>query len=190
MSFLKRLFGTENTARCEPPQSAWGAISEKIATDFQNHRTNWFAHCVEIVQSRWKAIPNPRLAGEVEMVAKVYQCVWAFHFLGQQEYIRPENGKNFTALLFHRVCAGEAINACQQTLMRLSNNLAAGKGDDNFFMASRVAEAIAFTESPLEETMAIMPTLLDFTVVTYAIVANAFGDSATFHKLMMERSKR
>jgi hypothetical protein len=99
--------------RPHPGRHEWAAISQRIATGFENARQEWFDVCVKQLGScvRGSDTPatelNAKLDGDVVLNIKAYQLGSISGFLASQEYVRKSVGKDFRDLFWAQVGGAE-----------------------------------------------------------------------------------
>lgn len=180
--FLKGLMG-QNVHR-EPPRNEWNAIVSKMVDDLKESRGEWISACTSLLQRAVDTPFKPQLTDDTDLVTSVYQFVLAAAFIGSQEYVQPESGRDFCTLLWAEIGAGRNPTRRSQVYETFIRLRAGDDGQDIGYLVRSVAKEIVGT--PVFEALGLAGTVPTFTSVTYGIVADAFGDQATVKRVQQQ----
>src|SRR5208282_3998195 len=89
-----------------PKRDQWAAISQRIASGFENARKEWFEICVQQMSGYLKCYDasvskmNTELSGQIVLVLKAYQLGGVSGFLEGQKYLPKSQAKDFCDLFW------------------------------------------------------------------------------------------
>jgi len=172
-----------------PSREHWGSIALNIAKGLEDVRTMWFNSCVQTLKEKSpeqdddsveiEAVNN-RLGGNADLAIKAYQLFLTSSSIGQHNYIKSSEGKDFADILYAQVC-GINLEECLSFFSRYHK--ANDGGTQLFRFSSDVAKYITGKEAPLSESMLIASTVPKFMAINHIVVARSFGDDKTVHKI-------
>jgi hypothetical protein len=170
MGFFSKLFYTP------PARDEWGSIALNIAQSIEKSSEEWFDTIVHKFEDGSTDVVNTSYGGDAELAIKAYQLFLASSFIGENQYILPEDGKDFADVLFASTC-GTKLTDVLEFFGRYVE-----VSDDSGAQLSRftgdVARYITGSQAPIQEMLIIAPSIVNLSWLNKLIIATHFKDKS------------
>ena len=170
MGFFSSLFYTP------PARDEWGSIALNIAQSIEKSSEEWFDTIVHKFEDGSTDVVNTSFGGDAELAIKAYQLFLASSFIGENQYILPEDGKDFADVLFASTC-GTKLTDVLEFFGRYVEVADDGSAQLTRF-TNDVAKYITGSEAPLLEMLLIAPSTVHLAWSNKLIIATHFKDES------------
>jgi|APSaa5957512535_1039671.scaffolds.fasta_scaffold40417_4 hypothetical protein len=175
MGFFSRLFYTP------PAREEWGSIALNIAQSIEKSSEEWLDAVVQKFENGSTDVLNTAFDGDAELAIKAYQLFLASSFIAENQYIPPEDGKDFADVLFASTC-GTRLSDVLEFFGRYVEVADEGSAQLTRF-TNDIAKYITGAEAPLQEMLLIVPSTIHLAWLNKLIVATHFKDESTASKV-------
>lgn len=164
--------------------NTWSVTIVNICEMLDLYRERWFKFIRNQSKNANINLTIINLVGPPLYEVKTYQLYIVVTAIACHQYIKPEDGKDFTSLLQDHVL-GKDINVCKEFYMRYLNFIGNPKPATELFMQNMTKHLLGITEEENPERFVRVNGILHIATDVFipqmiSCVAECFGDKKTF----------